>query len=418
MTIQPHFANCRFRCVRLALAVVMAAAPPASLFAQTNAAQQAVRQRVERYGPYEYVPMDDRESAPTSEYATPSTPSNAGGTDTSFVSPAASAVLVIRPSQILNSPNSELFPKEVITAAGVQLLGFDPAEVEEIVACVEMPNPLAFSYAVAIRFHNPFRAVSIPVERRAHAQLSELGGKKYLKSALPSPMYSLYGPNNRTLVIAPDPTLQQLVQSIGQPKSGPIVDRLQNAPAGSDLYFAMDGTILNTLVQTAATQVPTEMPAEMKPMLDLPKLVQAAEVTLNLSNDGPISLVVHATDEAAAQQLETMMQEAQAPFQGAPGDGSALQQAMAQYAQRVMQPFTPRRNGTSITCLYIDHQSPAHKQLITSLVNMLFAFGVPAAQAAAQMQPMGGEMEFDEFEQFPPGDSGDVPPSTQRPESH
>jgi hypothetical protein len=405
------------RCMCLVVAIAMANAPSASLWAQTNAAQQAVRQRVERYGPYEYVPTESREGVPPSEYGPPSTDPNAARWETSFVSPSASAVLVIRPSQILNSPNSELLPKEVATAAGMQHLGFDPAEVEEIVAYVEMPNPLALSYAVTIRFINPFRAVSIPVERRAHAQLAELGGKKYLKSALPPPMYSLYGPNNRTLVIAPDPALQQLVQSIGQPKSGPMVDRLQNAPAGSDLYFAIDGTILNTLVQTAATQAPTDVPAEVKPLLDLPKLVQAVELTLNVSNDGPISLVVHATDEAAAQQLELIMQQTQAQSQLSPGD-SPIQQAMAQYAQRVTQPFTPRRNGTSVTCLYVDNQTPAHKQMITSLVNAMFAFGIPAAQAASQMQPMGGEMQFEQFEPMPPSESGEAPPPAQGPENH
>jgi hypothetical protein len=166
----------------LALAVLMAASPSASIFAQTNAAQQSVRQRLEGLGgPGQPAPSE--EPTPTSPApAGPTSTAPDGGIDMSYVSPGAVAVVVIRPAQLLSSPLTEMMPREVATAAGLKFLGFDPADVDEVVAFSEMPGPGGLSYGVTIKFNKPFKASAIPPERRAHAQLSELNGKKYLQS--------------------------------------------------------------------------------------------------------------------------------------------------------------------------------------------------------------------------------------------
>jgi hypothetical protein len=234
-------------------------------------------------------------------------------------------------------------------------LGFDSAEIEEVVGFVDVSNPTAPAYGTTFKFKNPIRASSIPPEMRAHAQLAELGGKKYLRSALPT-MHSLYGPNNKTLVAATDAALRQMVENASQPKSGPLLDRLREVPGGSDLYVAVDVATLRPFIQMGVAQAQAlgKAPPEAKQNLEMLNLVSALELVLNVSAPGPTSLVVHCTDDAAAQKLESTVQDflqklrASKPTEQ-PASNDPITQAMDRYKDRMLQLFQPQRNGTSVT---------------------------------------------------------------------
>jgi hypothetical protein len=314
--------------------------------------------------------------------------SASGMIDTSYVPPTAIGVVVFRPAQIMSAPIAELLPIEVLTAAGQQYLGFDPASVEEIVAFVgqiNMLKPAETELGVTFKFSSPFRAASINRGIRAHAQLSEFAGKRYLQSMHPV-MPSFYGPDNRTLVVTRDATLRRLVETKDQPKSGPLIDRLSTAPAGSDLYVALDLASLRPFLEMGMAQAKAsgKVPPQGEKFLELPKLITAAELTLNLTAAGPMSLVVHATDEAAAQQIETLLNEASNSSAVGPPDRysaetSPVAQAVTQYIERFSQPFRPQVNGTSVTLFRVEAQSAAHQQLAS-----LAVFGIGAGMQAAQ----------------------------------
>ena len=68
---------------------------------------------------------------------------NGAKLDTGFVSPNASVLLVIRPAQLMKSPLGQIFPVEVASAAGMKYAGFDPIDVDEAVAFLDMTNPVA-----------------------------------------------------------------------------------------------------------------------------------------------------------------------------------------------------------------------------------------------------------------------------------
>ena len=61
-------------------------------------------------------------------------------------------------------------------------------------------------------------------------------------------MYSLYGPNSSTLILAPDSTLRQLLANASQDSSGPMIDRIRDVPAGNDLYVAVNVTSLRPII--------------------------------------------------------------------------------------------------------------------------------------------------------------------------
>jgi mono/diheme cytochrome c family protein len=311
-----------------------------------------------------------------------------GMIDTKYVSPTAIAVVALRPAQILSAPIAELLPREVLTAVGQQYFGFDPASVEEVVAFVGPINLMGpTDYGVTFKFSEPIRAASIKREVRAHAQLSEFAGKRYLQSKHPV-LPSFYGPDNRTLLVAPDATLRRLIETTAEPKTGPVIDRISAVPAGSDLYLAVDAATLRPFMEMGMAQAKTsgKLPPQAEKFLELPKLISAAELTFNLSGSGPMSLVVHANDDAAAQQLESMLLEASNAPGASPDDRYTAQdpvaQAVTQYLERFSQPFRPQRSGTSVTLFRAEAQSAAQQQL-ASLTVFGVGVGMQAAQAAA-----------------------------------
>ncbi|HVT26677.1 MAG TPA: hypothetical protein VHE81_01540 [Lacipirellulaceae bacterium] len=355
--------------IRVILAAAVAAVPSTPAMAQTNAAAMAVQRQVEglqRPQGEESPRAVPREQPPGPGQPVSSEPP-AGMIDTRYVLPSASIVVDLRPALILSSPLGQLLPTELVNA----FTGFDPAEMEEVVAFVDTSKAPLLGYGVTFKFKNPIRASSIPVDRRTYVQLAELGGKKYLQSTVPM-MYSLYGPNNHTLVAATDPELRQLVDTASRPKTGPMMDRLHEMQASSDLYIAVDVAALRPMLSMLVPQNPANAPPQAKQLLEAAGLISAIELTVNLSNPGPTSLVLQCNDDASTQKLETMIHGLEQKEENAnpivpPGSESPLSQAVKRYMDRLRQPFQPQRNGTSIKFV-VDEQSPGQKQLVSSMV--------------------------------------------------
>ena len=269
----------------------------------------------------------------------------------------------------MTAPIAQMLPVEVASAAGRQNLGIDPVDVDEVVIFGDLSNPIAPAYGAAVKFNKPFRAVALPPNVRPMVQLADFNGKKYLQSSHPL-MPSFYGPDNKTLLLAPDAVLRKMVETSGQPKSGQLLDRVREVPAGSDLYLAVDVASLRGLVPMLLGQVHITMPPEAMPMLES---TSALELTLNLVSRGPVSLEIQCNDEAAAQQIETFLAAARqsmaAPTPGEqPAGDDPIAQAMTQFRERISQRFQPQRNGASITLLNITAEDPLQPQLFGLVV--------------------------------------------------
>jgi hypothetical protein len=387
-----HFSYllCMFSTLVFTTAITIPAA------AQTNAAAMAVRQRVEGLQNGPAGPEGQPQPTPPGPGPGPGSAPNAyapgqpgGKLDTRFISPNAAVVIVLRPSQFMASPLGQVFPVEVASTAGQRYLGFDPAEMEEIIAFAEPSGQGGITFT----FKNPIRASSIPPMLRANAQLADLNGKKYLRSNMPQ-MPSFYGPNNKTLVVANDAILQQLVTSAAQPRSGPTIDRLRDVPSGSDLYVSIDVAALKPMIQKAIGQLQVVGPLLAQQLkaqgsatsFDVNSLIEnanaalpyldilsAVEFTLNASTPGPTTAVAHCTDEAAAQKLETSIQEGiqkiRTPDPSAQTNpDNPVAQGIDRYRERLLQLIQPQRTGTTITCLHVDGQNPAQQQLVSAAI--------------------------------------------------
>jgi hypothetical protein len=403
MTTESCGSNGIQRTLYLILAVSLATLPTASAIAQTNAAAMAVRQRVEGLqaapegqpaaaspeSPHQVSAEGPVSSSPSAGAAVP------GKLDTRYISSNAAAVIVLRPAQILASPIAQVFPVEVASAAGLSYIGFDPAEMEEVIAFAQpsTASPIP-DFGVTFKFKSQIRATSIAPQWRAQSRLGELGGKKYLRSGIPM-MPSLYGPNNKTLIAASEPALQELVSNANQPKTGPLVDRIREVSSGNDLYFAINVAAFRPMLQMGAPMAVSKVSAQGLPLLEIANLVAAAELTFNVATSGPTSLVFHANDDTAAQKLETLIQEFTKRKNGlATQSGQAtaddpIKQGLNRYLERIAKLSQVQRSGNDLTIFNLDGQDPVQRKFIEASV-LSVAVRILAGVSQPQMQPGPG----------------------------
>ena len=217
-------------------------------------------------------------------------------------------VAALRPHQLLTSPALALAPVEVVTAAGIEYLGYDPVDFERITIFTELPLGGPPNYGIIVKFTEPFKMKSIPSRLTAHTQPGMLDDEPYLESAQPY-LPSLYSPDTRTLVIAPDLLLRRLINPTPGVTDGKLVDKIRDVSAGDDLYLAGDVSAFRPLIAIGLSQA-KDIPPEAKPYLDMPNLIDSVELSLNLTHDALSQLVVHANDDASAEKLLSQVKTA------------------------------------------------------------------------------------------------------------
>jgi hypothetical protein len=135
--------------------------------------------------------------------------------------------------------------------------------------------------------------------------------------------------------------------------------------------------------------VPPNAPPTVKQQLEAVNLISAVELTLNISNPAPSSFVAHCTDEAAAQKIEAIVQEAKQKAAGGiqteqPGVTSPASQAIARYRDRLLQLFPMQRDGANFTFFRVDGQNPAQQQLVSAVVVLSGAVASMAPEIMAK----------------------------------
>lgn len=324
----------------------------------------------------------------------------AGKIDVRYVSPGAVAVALLRPRQLMTSPATALLPVEVASAAGLLHFGIDPAEVDEITAFAEPPLGVTLPYGVVIKFSQPFDVDRIPEKLRAHTQPAELAGKSYLASQRPQ-LPSLYMADDRTLLAMPEATLKQVLAPTAKP-AGALVEHAGALPGGHDLYAVVDIAALRPMIVpwlgVAAIRQGDAFPEEAKPLLEVPNLISAADLAINITNSSPTLLALHANDAKSADRLEELYSLAKQIQQKRALEGAAqlqqsndpIRQAFGKYIERVTKANVEvhhwERRGDNLILLKVesgDHS--AQTQLVLAAVGgIVVALLLPAIQAARE----------------------------------
>jgi len=199
---------------------------------------------------------------------------------------------------------------------------------------------------VVIRFTKPYAMDEVLPSLREDTVEAELDGKPYRRAASPMAL-SIYAPDDRTLLVASDELLHRMVAGKGQPAEG-LTAKLLAGAADHDLAAVLSVEPIRELVKRQLSMAPVPPPFEG--VRKVPDLLEAVEAKVNLTGGMEMALVLHAPDEAAADELATILaglletagQMIQAQLASEASSDDPVEQAMAQYATRINRKLVER----------------------------------------------------------------------------
>jgi len=349
--------QCRFRSLCWVMAIVTPLAPSASLYAQTVAAAK---------------------SPAAAQYLVPN----------------AAAVVSLRPHQILTCETAQMWPVEVITAASLKELGFDPVKIERVLFSASAALAGPPQYAVVIELTERIDLATLSPQLTQHTQRADLNGQAYLQSQHPV-LPSLYWTGEKTLLLAPQQLLEQLLGAKDRPNETLVAELAQID--GEDLLVLVNLLTLRPLIQMGLMQASSKMQSEMLGLLEIPNLIDQVRMRVNLSGAGPLELSCVATDAKSAGRITEILQQL-IDFYGQQATAQAtellasddpVEQAMGRYINRVMpaatEEFMPAQSGNRFTIFHIAaEENPFGGTASVATIGVLVGLLLPAVQAARE----------------------------------
>lgn len=231
-----------------------------------------------------------------------------------FVTPDAFAAVIVYPSAIANLPEMELMPKEIIAAAAVKEVGFDPLDIEEAIFFSEPPQPAGIllsdptkpaggttDFCAIVRFKNAVDSAKLFPQLAGELEPATIEGKKALVAKIPM-LPSILFYDERTIFFAPEAMFFKVLKPAT--KTSPLAAKLQGLAGKSHAMAVVMVPPVREMVNEAIFGVPT-LPPPLEALKKLPQLVDEIEIHLNAGATGGIKLALAGTDKAAAEKIQS-----------------------------------------------------------------------------------------------------------------
>jgi prepilin-type processing-associated H-X9-DG protein len=332
--------------------------------------------------------------APTDSSATATTATPAAAKpdlDLGYVTPETMAAVVVYPRHVLTAPEMELMPLEVLTAAGVKELGIDPLQVESIMAIAEPPQAGPPGAVVVVKMASPLPEGEILAPLWVRTAEAQLDGKTYRRGKTPMDP-SIFRPDDRTLLVGTDAILRKALSNHAAPTEGKMSKLLGSIKDRPDAMAIVLVEPIRPLIAMPLAMVP--VPPGLEDVKKLPDLITSIGAKVNVTDGVSASLAVRANDEAAAKQIETIVdkaldvarQQAAAEIARQAQSSDPVEQATAKYSQRMsdrmLPAFRPVRKGNTLTLAVDCRKNP---QLVSvTVIGLLVGMAIPAVSAARE----------------------------------
>lgn len=296
--------------------------------------------------------------------------------DIKYVPEEAVAAVIVRPRSLLTQPGAEMMPLEVITAAGIQELGIDPLDVDSVMLLVGPPSPAGPpELGVVIRLTKDYEKGEIVAKL-----LRNIKRKGFSTGSMP---------DRRTILLA-QPGLGEAMQEADGTSDSPLLQLLRESTSSShvQLVFAME-PVREFSKQAMAGMPP--LPPPLQGIKKVPDQLQSLKLDVNLGRDVGARLLLTASDDQAAEDLEALLnmglaickQQMLAKVSEArPMDSSdQVPEAIYQYTRRMtdtlFEMLVPKRQGNQLSV-----QAEVDSGVLT--MGMMVAGLMPVASAARE----------------------------------
>lgn len=313
----------------------------------------------------------------------------AAGDDLSYIIPEATMAGVAYPRRVLTHPSMEMMPIEVLSAAGIHKIGVDPVDVEQLTVMFVPSVPIPDG-GIVVRFQKPIDVITILAKLPLNLEETRLEGRPYLKS--PHPVApGFFMPDDKTLLMANDGMLQKMLAAKQKsPEMGPARKLMKTVKQSSDLAIVAAIEPMRPLIVPLVNSRP--IPPQFAGLKQLPELISAARLQVQMIDGGGASLALLGNDAAAAEKIEKQinqlidmgqaMMKAEAA-KNIKNSDDPVEAAAAKYVQRIsgmmLDPFRPVRKGKVVKFELINK---GNEQI--AVIGILVALLLPAIQAARE----------------------------------
>jgi hypothetical protein len=306
--------------------------------------------------------------------------------DLTYIPASAIAAAVAHPQGLLTAPQADMIPTEVITAAGLKEIGFDPLKVKEVVWLFAPPSTGRDpDFGLILRFSEPYSTASVVSKLRGREV--DIDGKTAIQ--LPQPDAPLiFSPDDRTMLLATRPMLKQMLA--GKEADSPLLTLLKQMDVSAELTAVFSVDSVRDMAHQALAHAPP-VPPQFQDFLKLPDLLSAVLLKVNIGAKFKTSFTLRARDDAAGAEVETLVkrglemgrQAALAQIANMPNRGDdPVEEAAMKYMTRITDKIfalvKPVRTGQDVSVNFEGSRS----SVATS--GILVALLLPAIQAARE----------------------------------
>ncbi|MEO1496528.1 MAG: DUF1559 domain-containing protein [Planctomycetota bacterium] len=324
------------------------------------------------------------------------------------LTPQTVAVANLQVGRLLASSAAQLWPTEVLGAAGLQYAGFDPRTIEEVTITIEPPMGTLLYYTATVRFTEPFDLDSLSPEVLSKLTPVEGPGGQRVYAVDPNdpsaPLLMMV--DTKTLLAAPRGMLKKLTKPGLAPAEGPFFDWLARRTGRVDLHVGVHFTPLRPLakmaiaagMQRAREEQSEENLAALEQLSKAPDEIRYVEAWADISSRSKVAASVEALDEASADRLAALLVPWRNLYLSSfdevademdPSDPT--QSALADYLDRIGPRYAdamlPARNGTRFYAAFPPGDPKEQLgQFVaqTAVIGVLVALLLPAVQAARE----------------------------------
>ncbi len=307
-----------------------------------------------------------------------------------YIPDDAIAVIVASPAEINRANQMELFPNEVFRVKMLEEFGLDPNDLTSLKVIVGMPGPAGPQYAVVGESSADVQLEPFLNAINASTPPNEVDGRSVYELQNPPDSW-LHLVDPRKAVIANQAWLDTVMNADqGTGALAALVNKMPQ-PAGITLVVAV--APIRPIVSGVVAQQVEQLPPPLRPLGQLPDLVNALMINVNSVNSQlSLQVAMLCVDEDAAMDVEQILKDAlafgldiaaeQSGLAAAKsGESPAVQEAMFAYITRMQKyldkTLTPVRKGSRVSLSVKSGTSIATTGV---LVGML----LPAIQASRE----------------------------------
>ena len=308
-----------------------------------------------------------------------------------YVPAEAVAAAVVNFRKLKTAPGLEFMPWEILTAAGLQELGFDPLKIEQVIAMVAppsmAPNP---GLGAIVTLSSP---VTLKPALLARAERVLVAGKQAYRFRI-NPPVELVVINGKTMVLGTPGFLESMLKaSAGQESSAarsPLRQLIGTQAPTDDVAVFLAVEPLRPMLNSGLQNTPP-LPPALEFVRSLPAQLRSLRLNINVESENQVQLVATATDAEAATaidqgvrgslgMLKTMFLASTLTVSAGEGQvGAATRSYFTRLANTIEKRMLPKRDGVTVTL-----EAGIGGATSASSVGMLVALLLPAVQQARE----------------------------------